>query len=299
MRVWVSGARGFVGSVLVPRLVQAGHDVVGADHEVDVCDAGVVDAAIAAAAPNAVVHLAARASVAESFGAPETVARVNYAGTLHVLRAVARRTPRARVLVISSGEIYGGSDTAVALDESAALAPGSPYARSKAAADLLAGFFTERGLDVVRARSFNHTGAGQKEPYVAASFARQIAEMELGRREPVMHVGNLAAVRDFLDVRDVVEAYALLLDPTRAPAGAYNVASGVGRSIAELLEVLIERSGIRPRIEVDASRFRPARPSIGDATRLRRTTGWSPRIPFEATLAALLDDWRARVSASP
>lgn len=296
--MWVSGARGFVGSVLVPRLAQAGHDVVAADHETDVCDAGVVDAAIAAAAPDAVVHLAALASVAESFGAAERVARVNYAGTLHVLRAVQRHAPKARVLVISSGEIYGGSDAPVAVDESAQLAPGSPYARSKAAADLLAEAFATRGLDVVRARAFNHTGAGQKEPYVAASFARQIAEMEAGRREPVMHVGNLAAVRDFLDVRDVVEAYRRLLDRERVPAGAYNVASGVGRSIAELLQALVERSTIRPRVEVDASRFRPARPSIGDATRLRRATGWIPTIPFEATLAVLLDDWRARVSAS-
>jgi GDP-4-dehydro-6-deoxy-D-mannose reductase len=297
--VWVSGARGFVGSVLVPRLARAGHDVVAADHEVDVSDARAVDGAIAEAAPDAVVHLAARASVAESFDAAETVARVNYAGTLHVLRSVLRRTPDARVLVISSGEIYGGSDTPVALDESAPLAPGSPYARSKAAADLLAEALSKRGLDVVRARSFNHTGAGQNEPYVAASFARQIAEMEAGRREPVMHVGNLAAVRDFLDVRDVVEAYVHLLDRTRVPAGPYNVASGVGHSIAELLEVLIERSAVRPRVEVDASRFRPARPSIGDATRLRQTTGWSPTIPFETTLGALLDDWRARVSALP
>jgi GDP-4-dehydro-6-deoxy-D-mannose reductase len=134
---------------------------------------------------------------------------------------------------------------------------------------------------------------------VAASFARQIAEMEAARREPVMHVGNLAAVRDFLDVRDVVDAYVRLLDRTRAPAGAYNVASGVGRSIVELLETLIERSAVRPRVEVDAARFRPARPMIGDATRLRRATGWSPTIPFETTLAALLDDWRARVSAMP
>lgn len=295
----MSGARGFVGSVLVPRLARAGHDVVAADHEVDVCDAGVVDAAIGAAAPDAVVHLAALASVAESFGAAEAVARVNYTGTLHVLRAVLRRAPQARVLVISSSEIYGGGDSPTALDESAPLAPESPYARSKAAADLLAEAFAGRNLDVVRARSFNHTGAGQKEPYVAASFARQIAEMELGRREPVMHVGNLAAVRDFLDVRDVVEAYLLLLDRTRAPRGAYNIASGVGRSIAELLETLIERSAIRPRIEIDAARFRPARPSIGDATRLRQATGWNPTIPFEETLGALLDDWRARLSASP
>jgi GDP-4-dehydro-6-deoxy-D-mannose reductase len=199
------------------------------------------------------------------------------------------------VLVVTSGEIYGGSAAPVALDEGAPLAPASPYARSKAAADALA---AASGLDVVRARSFNHTGPGQGDTYVAASFARQLAEMELGRREPVLHVGNLAAVRDFLDVADVVEAYVRLLDP-EVPAGAYNVASGIGRSIADLLDLLVEAAGVRPRIEVDASRWRPDRASIGDAAKLRRATGWSPQIPFETTLARLLDDWRARVSALP
>jgi GDP-4-dehydro-6-deoxy-D-mannose reductase len=291
----MSGARGFVGSVLAPRLARDGHDVVPADAKLDVVDGAAVDAAIAAAAPGAIVHLAARASVADSFGAAEAVARVNYLGTLHVLRAAARRAPGARVLVVTSGEIYGGSAGPVALDEGAPLAPASPYARSKAAADALAAV---SGLDVVCARSFNHTGPGQSDTYVAASFARQLAEMELGRREPVLHVGNLAAVRDFLDVADVAEAYVRLLD-RGVPAGAYNVASGVGRSIAELLELLVEAASVRPRIEVDAARWRPDRASIGDAGKLRRATGWAPAIAFETTLARLLDDWRARVSALP
>lgn len=298
MRVWVSGARGFVGSVLVPRLARDGHDVVAADREVDVADAGAVDAAIAGAAPDAVVHLAARASVADSFRAGEEAARVNYGGTLHVLRAVARHAARARVLLVTSGEIYGGSATGVAFDERAPLAPGSPYARSKAAADLLAAAWQARGLDVVRARSFNHTGPGQSDTYVAASFAKQLAEMEAGQREPVLRVGNLAATRDFLDVADVVEAYARLLDRA-VPAGAYNVASGVGRSIADLLETLLQSSSVRPRIEVDAERWRPGNASVGDAGRLRRATGWAPLVPFETTLANLLDDWRARVSEKP
>jgi GDP-4-dehydro-6-deoxy-D-mannose reductase len=289
----MSGASGFVGSALAPRLARDGHDVVPA--RVDVTDAGAVADSIAAAAPAAIVHLAALASVAGSFAAPESFARVNYLGTLHVLRGAARHAPRARILVVTSGEIYGGSAQAAPFDEDAPLAPASPYARSKAAADALA---AASPLDVVRARSFNHTGPGQSDVYVAASFARQLAEMELGRREPVLHVGNLAAVRDFLDVDDVVEAYVRLLHPT-LPGGAYNVASGTGRSIAELLELLIEGSSVRPRIEVDAARWRADRASVGDAGRLRRTTGWKPAIPFEATLARLLGDWRARVSARP
>jgi nucleoside-diphosphate-sugar epimerase len=298
VRVWVSGARGFVGSFLVAHLARAGHEVVAVGREVDVASAAQVDASIAAATPDAIVHLAALASVAASLGADEAAARVNYAGTLHVLRAAERHAPAARVLFVSSGEIYGGADTNAPIPETAPLAPDTPYARAKAAADLAAAAFAARGLDVVRARAFNHTGPGQSDTYVTSSFARQIAEIEAGRREPRIRVGNLDAVRDFLDVRDVVEAYRRLLEPT-VPPGAYNVASGVGRSMRTLLERLFAHARCAPRIELDPARWRPARASVGDATRLRAATGWAPQISFDATLAALLDAWRAELSATP
>jgi GDP-4-dehydro-6-deoxy-D-mannose reductase len=298
VRVWVSGARGFVGSWLVPRLQRDGHTVVAAGRDVDVRDARAVEAAIGAARPDAIVHLAALASVAASFDADEDTARVNYAGTLHVLRAAARHAPAARVLVISSGEVYGGTALPVPLDESAPLAPGTPYARTKAAADLAAADFAARGLDVVRARPFNHTGPGQRDLYVAASFARQVAEIEAGRREALLRVGNLDAVRDFLDVADVAEAYVRLLDRA-IPADAYNVASGVGRPIRGVLDALLARSAARPRIEVDTARWRPANAAVGDATRLANATGWKPAVPFETTIARLLDHWRERISATP
>ena len=298
MRVWVSGARGFVGSWLVPHLARAGHEVIAAGREIDVTDAAAVAGAIDAARPDALVHLAARASVAASLDGAEETARVNYGGALAVLRAAARHAPAARVVLVGSGEVYGGASEPKPLAESTPLAPETPYARSKAAADLAGAAFAARGLDVVRARPFNHTGAGQRDAYVAASFARQIAEIEQGRREPVLRVGNLDAVRDFLDVADVVEAYARLLDRRVAP-GAYNVASGIGRPIRALLEVLLGLARVRPRVEPDPARWRPARASVGDAGRLRRATGWAPEIPFETTLARLLDDWRERVSATP
>jgi GDP-4-dehydro-6-deoxy-D-mannose reductase len=298
MRVWVSGARGFVGSQLVPRLVREGCDVVATGREVDVTDADSVDASIAAARPDALVHLAGRASVAESFGAPEATARVNYAGALHVLRAAARHAPRARVLLVSSSEVYGESAEPVPIAESAPLAPASPYARAKVAADLAAAAAAARGQDVVRARPFNHTGPGQSVTYVAPSFARQLAEIEAGRREPLLRVGNLDAVRDFLDVADVVEAYVRLLDPG-VPADAYNVGSGVGRPIGALLDGLLAHTRVRPAIEVDRARWRPAGALIGDATRLRKATGWRPVFALDDTLARLLDFWRAQVSASP
>jgi len=297
VRVWVSGARGFVGAWLLPRLARDGYDVTAADREVEVREAAAVDAAIAGARPDAVLHLAALASVATSFDDPEAVVRVNYLGTLHVLRAVARHAPHARVLLVSSGEIYGGAPTADPIGEDAPLVPRSPYARTKAAADRLGAAFAESGLDVVRVRPWNHTGPGQSDTYVASSFARQLAEMVLGRRAPLMRVGNLEAVRDFLDVADVIDAYLRLLDPS-VPRGAYNVASGVPIQIARVLELLVARAGLRPTIEVDLARYRPARASVGDAARLRNATGWAPQIPLEDTLARLFDAWLARLSAS-
>jgi GDP-4-dehydro-6-deoxy-D-mannose reductase len=298
VRVWVSGATGFVGSWLVPRLVRDAHEVVAVDREVDVCDADAVDVSIAAARPDAIVHLAARASVADSFTEPAAVARVNYLGTLHLLRAVVRHAPRARVVLVSSGEIYGGAERADPIREDAALAPASPYACTKAAADRLGAAFAADGLDVVRARPWNHTGPGQLDTYVASSFARQLAEMTLGRREPLLRVGNLDSVRDFLDVGDVVDAHARLLDRS-VPAGAYNIASGVPTVIAPLLDALAAHAGIQPAIEVDPARVRADRPSIGDATKLREATGWTPRVPLDDTLARLFDAWREQLSATP
>jgi GDP-4-dehydro-6-deoxy-D-mannose reductase len=297
VRIWVSGARGFVGSWLVPHLEAAGHTVVAVDRdELDVCDAHAVDASIGAARPDAIVHLAALASVAASLDDPARAARVNALGALHVLRAVQRRAPDARVLLVGSGEIYGAAEDGAAFDESAPLRPATPYARTKAVADRLGAVFAARGLDVVRARPFNHTGPRQSDLYVAASFARQIAEIEARRRPPVLAVGNLAAVRDFLDVADVVEAYRRLLERTVA-AGAYNVASGVGLPIGELLGRLLALSRARPRVHEDPARWRPANAAVGDAGRLHRATGWTPRIALDETLARLLSDWRARVGA--
>jgi GDP-4-dehydro-6-deoxy-D-mannose reductase len=294
----VSGARGFVGSWLVPHLEAAGHAVVAVDHEVDVCDAAAVEASIGAARPDAIVHLAAVASVAASLGDPARTARVNALGALHVLRAAQRRAPGARVLLVSSGEIYGAAAGGERFDESSPLVPGTPYARAKAVADRLGAAFAARGLDVVRARPFNHTGPGQSDVFVASSFARQLAEIEAGRRAPRLAVGNLAAVRDFLDVADVVEAYRRLLDRA-VPAGAYNVASGSGIAIGELLARLLAVSHAKPEVREDPARWRPANAAVGDAGRLRRATGWAPAIPLDDTLARLLADWRARLSGSP
>jgi GDP-4-dehydro-6-deoxy-D-mannose reductase len=293
----VTGAAGFVGRHLVPRLSRAGWKVHAVDRELDVRDAHAVEARVAELAPQAIVHLAAQSSVAHSLGDPEQSVRVNFLGARHLLEATARRAPQARVLLVGSGEQYGPAEPgAPAFSEAAPLLPRTPYALSKACADLLGAHYAAQGLDVVRVRAFNHAGPGQSDTFVLASFARQAAEIAAGRRAPVLAVGNLDSVRDFLDVDDVVEAYLRLLDP-RAQAGAYNVASGTGRRIGALLEALLAAAGVAARIEVDPARLRPADASVGDAGRLRDATGWSPRVPFELMLRRVIDDWRARVAA--
>jgi GDP-4-dehydro-6-deoxy-D-mannose reductase len=294
----VTGAAGFVGRHLCPRMTSAGWQVCAVDRDLDVRDYAAVEARVAELAPQAIVHLAAQSSPALSLSAPEESIRINFLGTCHVLEAAARRAPRARVLLIGSGEQYGpAAPGAAAWIESAPFRPGTPYARSKACADLLGAHYAARGLDVVRVRAFNHSGPGQSDTFVLPSFARQAAEIAQGRRAPVFSVGNLDAVRDFLDIDDVVDAYLRLLDP-RVPTAAYNVASGVGRRIGTLLDLLRQEAGIEARIEVDPARVRPADVSVGDASRLRAATGWAPRVPFEISLRRVLDDWRARVAAA-
>lgn len=298
MQALVTGAAGFVGRHLIPRLEAAGWQIHAVDRELDVCDAAAVETCVADLAPQAIAHLAAQSSVAQSLGDPEASARVNYLGARNLLEAARRRAPRTRVLLIGSGEQYGpAAPGAAAFSESAPFRPHSPYARSKACADLLGAHYAARGLDVLRVRAFNHAGPGQSDVFVLPSFARQAVEIAAGRRAPVLAVGNLDAVRDFLDVEDVVDAYLRLLDRS-VPAGAYNVASGEGRRIGALLDALLAQAGVEARIEVDPARVRPADASVGDSARLRAATGWRPRVPFELTLRRVLDDWRARVAAA-
>jgi GDP-4-dehydro-6-deoxy-D-mannose reductase len=298
VRVLVTGSRGFVGGHLLGRLAELGIETAATDRdELDVTDAQAVADALAGLRPDAIVHLAAVSSVGAAEADPALAFRVNFAGTRHLLVAAARHAPRARLLIAGSGEIYGPlADGSPPHAERAELRPASVYARAKAAADALGAAFSGRGLAVLRARAFNHSGPGQSDVFALPGFARQLAEIEKGLRDPELRVGNLESIRDFLDVADVVEAYLALLQPGVAP-GAYNVASGVGLRIGELLERLMQHMRVRPRVIVEPARWRPADRSVGDAARLRRATGWEPRIPVERMLERLADDWRARVSA--
>ena len=298
MRVVVTGAQGFVGRRLVARLEGRGDVVAGFDRELDVSDLAAVTGFVRQHHPEAVVHLAAKSSVAASFAAAAAVYRVNYLGARSVLAAVRDAAPAARLLLVGSGECYGpGQRDAPGFDESAPLRPRSPYAQAKAAADLLGARFAERGLSVVRVRPFPHTGPGQSDTFAASSFARQLAELEAGMRPPRLHVGELDSVRDYLDVDDVVAAYLDLLDPA-VPAGCYNVASGNGVTLRRVLELLLSHSSSQPEIVIDPTRLRPADASLGCAAKLRDTTGWAPRIPLGDTLRRLLEAWRAQLSAA-
>jgi GDP-4-dehydro-6-deoxy-D-mannose reductase len=298
VRVLVTGGGGFVGRRLGPRLERDGWELFSRDQELDVTDAGALGDALAAVRPDAIVHLAAQSSVAASLESATRTFRVNYLGTHHLLAAAARVVPETRFLFVSSGEVYGAAPPdAGPFDESAPLRPGSPYARSKASGDRLAADFAGRGLDVVRVRPFNHTGPGQTPVFAAPSFARQIAEIAHGKREPRLQVGNLDSIRDFLDVEDVVDAYARLLQRA-VPAGVYNVASGTGRRIGEVLEGLLRHAGVDATVETDPARVRPTDHSVGDASRIETATGWTPRVPFDTTLARLFDSWLERVRAA-
>jgi len=311
-RLLITGAGGFVGQRLVRFLRQQAswssaelqlwdaHVNEGDTIKVDLCQASLVDRAIADFLPTAVVHLAAQSHVPTAWQQPELTWQVNCFGTLSLLEALRRHAPTAGVLFVGTAEVYGASfKTAVPLDESASLQPLNPYAASKAAADLMAGQYAAGGLRIVRLRPFNHIGPGQREDFVASSFAAQIARIECGLQPGVIRVGNLQAQRDFLDVADVVRAYALALERLdRLPAGlVLNLCSGVPRRIAEILELLCRQTRCPIRIETDPDRLRPVDIPLayGRCDAAQHWLGWEPQIPFTHTLSLLLDDWRDRV----
>lgn len=294
MRVFVTGASGFVGRRLLPQLIQAGHEILGAGREVDITRPGALDHALSAWPPDAIVHLAAMSSVAQSWREAARCYQLNFVGTRNLIRAIQARAPQARLLLVGSADQYSPTTLQPRpLDEATPLRPRSPYARTKAAAEGLGQAAALAGLDVVCVRAFNHTGAGQPDQFVVSSFARQVAAIRAGQQEPVMRVGNLESVRDFLHVEDVIRAYLALLNP-EIPTGVYNVASERATPIQEVLDRLIERAGVDPQVEGDPERWRETDWLVGDASRLRNATGWRPQIPLESILQELYEDWLSR-----
>jgi GDP-4-dehydro-6-deoxy-D-mannose reductase len=271
----------------------AGDEVVPVSRAsgVDLRDPAAARAAVRDARPDVVHHLAALASVGRSWDDPAGTVRDNVAITAALLDAVRREAPAARVLVASSGEVYG-FPAELPVTEDAPLRPQSPYAASKAAADLLAGFHADGyGLAVVRARAFNHAGPGQSDVYALSSFARQAAA-----GAEVIRTGNPESRRDFTDVRDVVRAYRLLAERGE-PGEAYNVCSGVSTSTAELVELVRRAAGRDIRHEVDPARLRAHEvlDMRGAPDKLRAVTGWAPEIKLARTAADTLSWWSTRL----
>lgn len=318
MRLLITGVAGFGGRHLVRRLAsEAGPELHGGDrtdpgavHDdadlgprlasyrcAEITDAPAVAAWVRDLRPDAIAHLAAQASGADSLLDPAQTYRVNVLGTLHVLEAARVHAPGAVVLVVGSADVYGSGAPGEPLREDAPLRPRNPYALSKASGDALGALYAETyGLRVVRTRTFSHTGPGQRPRFALASFADQIARIDAGLRDPEVRVGNLDGVRDYGDVRDVVRAYEALL--LRGEAGqVYNVCTGVGHPLSSLLDLLLSVSGVRAEVVRDPERVRArdAGHLVGDPSRLRDRTGWRAEIPIEQTLADLYRDARERV----
>jgi GDP-4-dehydro-6-deoxy-D-mannose reductase len=314
LRVLITGVGGFVGQHLAHHLLATDPDitlhgtvlnepspVVDAavtQHALNLCDSAATHALIAEVQPDHVYHIAAMAAVGRSFDAAWETIENNTRAQLTVLQACAELEKPPRVLIVSSGEIYGPAhlDTLPAT-ESHPFLPTSPYSVSKITQDMLGlQYYLSHHLPVVRVRPFNHTGPGQSEGFVAPDFAMQIARIEAGLQPPQMLVGNLDARRDFLDVRDVVRAYRMIIT-AGTPGEVYNVAAGETHTMRELLELLLSHSTAAIEVRTDPRRMRPATVPVlwGDATRLRDLTGWKPSIPFSQTLLDVLNDCRQRV----
>ena len=316
MKVLVTGASGFVGSHLLPELLRAGHRPFAttfAREEIrerypptrwfvlHVEEEDGWTRVLDAVRPDAVIHLAGLADVGRSWRRPLRYLQVNFLGTAHMFAALQRLNLRPRVVIIGSAEIYGR----VPPDENPVTerrcpAPGSPYGTSKACQEILAlQWGRAAGIEVIATRPFNHIGPGQGPGFVAADFAARIARIEAGLDPPVLRVGNLEAVRDFTDVRDVVRAYRLLLERGE-PGTAYNICTGTGRSIRSLVEDLLRRTDRDIEVRVDPELVRPLDLPvlIGSPDRLQRATGWTPRVAWSQTLSEILDDWRRRVRSA-
>ena len=312
-RILVTGAAGFVGGHVLPLLADRGDHVAGIGRgeprdlpdgvgydAIDLLDEAALSAFVARFRPDVILHLAGLASVADSASGPAQTWRVNVNGLMNLVEA-AEAVPGCSFFFVSSGEIYGSAFLAGhALSEETEPLPRNTYARSKWVGEqLLRDLLPRIGVRLVVLRPFNHIGPGQDERFVVASFAGQIARIEAGRAPPRLEVGNLSSDRDFLDVADVAGAYAALIDRAGelADGSVFNISSGTPRTIASVLEGLRALSTRSFEVAIAPDRVRAAEIPLaaGDASRLHAATGWRPRVAWDASLARVMDDARARL----
>ncbi|MCP4582031.1 MAG: GDP-mannose 4,6-dehydratase [candidate division Zixibacteria bacterium] len=312
----ITGCNGFVGSHLADLLIREGFEIIGYDFDEEISDksvkAGVgrhkniirvtgdlrdenkINEVIGQYSPGLIIHLAAQSSVKLSFEDPAETLAINISGTLNILEAISKLDTPPKTLLISSSEIYGQlKPEQVPVTEQSPMLPVNPYAVSKATVDLLAYQYRKAyGLPIYWARAFSHSGPGQKTAAVLSDWAFQAAKIELGLRVPEIKVGNMEVTRDYTDVRDTVKAYYAIVSKGE-PGQPYNVCSGKGFRLADLLDTIISFGSKKINVVADPSRLRPVDIPIliGSAERLKADTGWGPQIPIEKTLRDLFDYW--------
>lgn len=306
-RILVTGACGFVGGHLVTRLLQSGHQLTAAiqnsacrfDPAVqtisfDLTRPDEVLDAVTTSRPDVILHLAAQSMVMKSWEAPAETLRVNTLGTLYLLEAL-RKVGRGLLVTIGSSDEYGlAGRSGIPLTEDTPCQPQNPYAVSKFAAGQLAMQLAHKhGLQVVHLRPFNHFGPGQRTGYVVSDFCSQIARIEKGKLKPELVVGDLSAQRDFTDVRDVIEAYALIAENS-LPTGIYNICSGQPRRVSDILDFLLREAKVPIEVKVDPERLRPSDVPlfIGSSAKIRQELGWKFHRDFYSSLRDTLEWWR-------
>jgi GDP-4-dehydro-6-deoxy-D-mannose reductase len=312
LKVFLTGATGFVGSYLSQFIKSPAHVIYGtcyperpedcdrtvADriYYLDIRDAEGLSSLIEEIRPDWVFHLAAVSSVRHSWDKREETFDINLAGTYHLFEAIRRYSPQAKVLYVSSSDVYGVlTPVAKALSEEDAIEPVNPYAFTKISGELLVRFYSRiEGLDIVCARPFPHTGPGQSPDFVCPDWALQIAQIEKGDREPVLMVGNTKVQRDFLDVRDVVRAYVSLMEKGQK-GEVYNICSGRAIALKNVLDILLSFTSSAIDIRVDPKKLRKTDIPllVGDNQKIQHTTSWEPKIPMKQTLLDLLEHSRS------
>lgn len=307
----VIGAAGFVGSYLLEEMYRQGIEAYATklpNEQLDVSYAKVLDLNILdkeavvsllyEVRPDYIFHLAAQSSVGVAWKNPTLTVDVNIKGSINVMDAVRELFYKPRVLLIGSGEEYGyirPGETPISEENN--LRPGNIYAATKACQNMIGSIYAKAyDMELMMVRAFNHIGPGQAPLFVVSDFCKQVAEIEKGLREPVMQVGNLAAKRDFTDVRDVVRAYVALVQQGKV-GETYNVGSGNAIEIREILNLIISKSTKTIQVEIDPNKIRPVDVPVieADITKLNHLTGWMPEIPLEQTIEETLDYWRANI----
>lgn len=305
-RLFLTGHDGFVGHTLRSLLESGGgrdpgYEVVLPSCRYDLRDPASIDRALCGATLDCVIHLAAQSFVPESFRDPKHTFDVNFIGTLNLFQSMQRQGFRGRLLYVSSAEVYGLVDPAeMPITEDRPPLPRSPYGVSKVAAEALCAQWSQtEGLDVIVARPFNHIGPGQSERFVVSSFARQLVEIKLGRRKPVIAAGDMNVTRDVTDARDVANAYLLLLEHGLA-GQTYNICSGAELWIRDILTTLVELVGVDVSIVQDPTRMRATdqKRLLGSYDKLNRCSGWRPTIALRQSLADTLALWERKLADS-